>query len=79
MQRRKDFDPQAIPRFDSPGRLGELDPDEPEERQSSSRTDPPADAPEDDPSLPSQEHADQDGREPLAKGSGALDGLVGAP
>jgi hypothetical protein len=31
----KDFDPQAIPHYNAEGRLGELDPDEPEERQSS--------------------------------------------
>ena len=34
----KDFDPQAIPHYNAEGRLGELDPDEPEERQSSAQT-----------------------------------------
>jgi len=35
MTRRPEFDPQAIPNFNATGRIGELDPDEVEERQSS--------------------------------------------
>lgn len=34
----KDFDPQAIPHFNAEGRIGELDPDEPEERESSAQS-----------------------------------------
>jgi hypothetical protein len=37
MSRKKDFDPQAIPNFGGAGRMGEMDPNEPEEQQSSAQ------------------------------------------
>jgi hypothetical protein len=37
MSRKQDFDPQAIPNFGGGGRIGETDPNEPEEQQSSAQ------------------------------------------
>jgi hypothetical protein len=37
MSRKQDFDPQAIPNFGGSGRMGEIDPNEPEEQQSSAQ------------------------------------------
>jgi hypothetical protein len=37
-QKQENFDPQAIPHYNSDGRLGELDRDEPEERESSAQS-----------------------------------------
>ena len=37
MNRKKEFDPNAIPNYGGAGRVGELDPNEPEEQQSSTQ------------------------------------------
>jgi hypothetical protein len=82
-------DPNSIPSFNSGGRLGELQPNEPEQAQSSVELDPTAggdgaasEAGE------TAEHASllDDGGESAAQrpdksttGAGAIDGLVGAP
>jgi hypothetical protein len=62
MSRKQDFDPQAIPNFGGGGRIGETDPNEPEEQQSSAQivqdaesgvqTDPAAGATPADPAIP---------------------------
>lgn len=76
-------DPNAIPNFNSGGRLGELQPNEPEQEQSSVELDPTAGG--DGAASESAQHESllDDGSAPredaARKGGGAIDGLVGAP
>jgi hypothetical protein len=79
-------DPNAIPNFNSGGRIGELQPNEPEQAQSSVELDPTAGG--DGAASESEQHEDLLGdgsasdkaRDDASKhGGGAIDGLVGAP
>ncbi len=80
-------DPNAIPNFNSGGRIGELQPNEPEQAQSSVELDPTAGG--DGAASESEvQHEDLlgDGHtpdpvrdDPSKRGGGAIDGLVGAP
>ena len=79
-------DPNAIPNFNSGGRLGEAQRSEPEQIQSSVELDPTAGG--DGAASEAAQHesllddgsSDLKGREdPSKKGTGAIDGLVGAP
>ncbi len=79
-------DPNSIPNFNSGGRLGEAQRNEPEQAQSSVELDPTAggdgaasEAAEHE-SLPSDgTPAAKAGQDPSRTGAGAIDGLVGAP
>ena len=79
-------DPNAIPNFNSGGRMGELQRDEPEQAQSSVELDPTAGG--DGAASEGAQHEDLlgDGSTPASppedasrRGGGAIDGLVGAP
>ena len=79
-------DPNSIPNFNSGGRLGEPQRNEPEQAQSSVELDPTAGG--DGAASEAAQHesllddgsADPKGREDASKkGAGAIDGLVGAP
>ena len=76
-------DPNAIPNFNSGGRIGELQPNEPEQAQSSVELDPSAGG--DGAASEADQHESllddgRDAREDASKkGGGAIDGLVGAP
>ena len=79
-------DPNAIPNFNSGGRIGELQPNEPEQAQSSAELDPTAggDGAASEGAL--HESLLSDGsspakppQDPSKTGGGAIDGLVGAP
>ena len=79
-------DPNSIPNFNSGGRLGEAQRNEPEQAQSSVELDPTAGG--DGAASEAAEHesllddgsSDPKGREDASKrGAGAIDGLVGAP
>ena len=79
-------DPNAIPNFNSGGRLGEAQRSEPEQIQSSVELDPTAGG--DGATSEAAQHesllddgsSDPKGREDASKkGTGAIDGLVGAP
>ena len=82
-------DPNAIPNFNSGGRVGELQRDEPEQRQSSVELDPTAGG--DGAASEAAQHesllGDGSGvgkppkapQDPSKTGGGAIDGLVGAP
>ena len=69
-------DPNAIPNFNSGGRLGELQPNEPEQAQSSVELDPTAGGDGAASGVDQHESLLDDGSK---KGKGAIDGLVGAP
>ena len=80
-------DPNSIPSFNSGGRLGEAQRNEPEQAQSSVELDPTAggdgaasDAGESE-ALPQDggSPATKAGQDPSKTGAGAIDGLVGAP
>jgi len=81
-------DPNAIPNFNSGGRIGELQRDEPEQQQSSVELDPTAGG--DGAASEAAQHesllGDGSGvgkpkapQDPSKTGGGAIDGLVGAP
>lgn len=86
-------DPNAIPNFNSGGRVGELQRNEPEQTQSSVELDPTAGG--DGATSEAAEHESllgdgsaksarpdgrsKGGRDPTTSGPGAVDGLVGAP
>lgn len=78
-------DPNSIPNFNSGGRIGELQPNEPEQAQSSVELDPTAGG--DGAASEGDTHQSllDDGKGASAKpdasttGAGAIDGLVGAP
>ncbi len=76
-------DPNAIPNFNSGGRIGELQPNEPEQAQSSVELDPMAGGDGAASEAAQHESLLDDGRGPpedaSKKGGGAVDGLVGAP
>jgi hypothetical protein len=79
-------DPNSIPNFNSGGRIGELQPNEPEQAQSSVELDPTAggDGAASEgamhESLLDDGSASPTGRaDPSKTGGGAVDGLVGAP
>jgi hypothetical protein len=80
-------DPNAIPNFNSGGRIGEIQPNEPEQAQSSVELDPTAGgdgaASESEPQhedLLGDGHSQEVSRDdPSKHGGGAIDGLVGAP
>ena len=79
-------DPNAIPNFNSGGRLGELQPNQPEQAQSSVELDPTAggdgaasEAAQHESLLGDGEPAPNTRPDPSTTGGGAIDGLVGAP
>jgi hypothetical protein len=79
-------DPNAIPNFNSGGRLGEAQRNEPEQVQSSVELDPTAGGDgaasegAEHESLPSDgQDRPKPGPDPSKPGSGGIDGLVGAP
>jgi len=76
-------DPNAIPNFNSGGRIGELQPNEPEQAQSSVELDPTAGGDGAASEAAQHESLLDDGKSPpeeaSKKGGGAIDGLVGAP
>jgi len=78
-------DPNAIPNFNSGGRLGELQPNEPEQVQSSVELDPTAGGDgaasegAQHESLLSDGKTPKPAQDPSKTGAGAIDGLVGAP
>jgi hypothetical protein len=80
-------DPNAIPNFNSGGRVGELQPNQPEQAQSSVELDPTAggdgaasEAAQHESLLDDAQAAPPPPREDDSKkGSGAIDGPVGAP
>ncbi len=69
-------DPNAIPNFNAGGRIGEAQPDEPEQAQSSVELDPEAGGDGAASETAQHESLLDDGSN---KGAGAIDGLVGAP
>ena len=79
-------DPNSIPNFNSGGRLGEAQRNEPEQAQSSVELDPTAggdgaasEAAEHESLLSDGTPAAKPGQDPSKTGAGAIDGLVGAP
>ncbi len=76
-------DPNAIPNFNAGGRIGELQPNEPEQEQSSVQLDETADgdgaATGVPPTVPDQAAPGAPAVDPSKTGAGAIDGLVGAP
>jgi len=79
-------DPNAIPNFNAGGRVGELQPNEPEQAQSSVELDSTAGGDGAASEAAQHESLLDDGDAPPAtrgdvskKGGGAIDGLVGAP
>ena len=79
-------DPNSIPNFNSGGRLGEAQRNEPEQSQSSVERDATAggdgatsEAAEHESLLGDGEPAKKPGQDPSKTGGGAIDGLVGAP
>jgi hypothetical protein len=79
-------DPNSIPNFNSGGRLGEAQRNEPEQAQSSVELDPTAggdgaasDAPQHESLLSDGGAKPEAGQDPSKTGAGAIDGLVGAP
>jgi hypothetical protein len=79
-------DPNAIPNFNSGGRIGELQPNEPEQAQSSVELDPTAggDGAASEGALHESLLSDggnpsRPAQDPSKTGAGAIDGLVGAP
>jgi hypothetical protein len=78
-------DPNSIPNFNSGGRIGELQPNEPEQAQSSVELDPTAGGDGAASESAAHESLLDDGKSPPAQpdpsktGAGAIDGLVGAP
>ena len=79
-------DPNAIPNFNSGGRIGEAQRNEPEQAQSSVELDPTAggdgaasEAAEHESLLGDGRGKPKAGQDPSKTGGGAIDGLVGAP
>ncbi len=79
-------DPNAIPNFNSGGRIGELQPNQPEQAQSSVELDPTAggdgaasEAAQHESLLGDGEPAPNQRQDASKTGGGAIDGLVGAP
>ena len=79
-------DPNSIPNFNSGGRLGEAQRNEPEQAQSSVELDPTAggdgaasEAAEHESLLGDGRDKPKAGQDPSKTGGGAIDGLVGAP
>ena len=79
-------DPNAIPNFNSGGRVGEAQRNEPEQAQSSVELDPTAggdgaasEAAEHESLLGDGRDKPKPGQDPSKTGGGAIDGLVGAP
>ena len=79
-------DPNSIPNFNSGGRLGEAQRNEPEQAQSSVELDPTAggdgaasEAAQHESLLGDGTDKPQAGQDPSKSGGGAIDGLVGAP
>ena len=79
-------DPNAIPNFNSGGRIGEAQRNEPEQAQSSVELDPTAggdgaasEAAEHESLLGDGRDKPKAGQDPSKTGGGAIDGLVGAP
>jgi hypothetical protein len=78
-------DPNSIPNFNSGGRIGELQPNEPEQAQSSVELDPTAGGDGAASESAAYESLLDDGKSPPAQadpsktGTGAIEGLVGAP
>ena len=79
-------DPNSIPNFNSGGRLGEAQRNEPEQAQSSVELDPTAggdgaasEAAEHESLLGDGRDKAKAGQDPSKTGGGAIDGLVGAP
>jgi len=79
-------DPNAIPNFNSGGRLGEAQRNEPEQVQSSVELDPTAggdgaasEGAEQEPRSNDGQDRPKAGPDPSKPGSGGIDGLVGAP
>ena len=79
-------DPNAIPNFNSGGRVGELQPNEPEQSQSSVELDPTAggdgaasEAAQHESLLGDGQTPETPRDDPSKRGGGAIDGLVGAP
>jgi hypothetical protein len=79
-------DPNSIPNFNSGGRIGELQPNEPEQAQSSVELDPTAGGDGAASEGDTHESLLDDGAgtpksrpDPSKTGGGAIDGLVGAP
>ena len=79
-------DPNSIPNFNSGGRLGEAQRNEPEQAQSSVELDPTAggdgaasEAAEHESLLDDGRDKPKTGQDPSKTGGGAIDGLVGAP
>ena len=79
-------DPNAIPNFNSGGRVGEAQRNEPEQAQSSVELDPTAggdgaasEAAEHESLLGDGRDKPKAGQDPSKTGGGAIDGLVGAP
>ena len=79
-------DPNSIPNFNSGGRIGEAQRNEPEQAQSSVELDPTAggdgaasEAAEHESLLGDGRGKPEAGQDPSKTGGGAVDGLVGAP
>ena len=79
-------DPNSIPNFNSGGRIGEAQRNEPEQAQSSVELDPTAggdgaasEAAEHESLLDDGRDKPKTGQDPSKTGGGAIDGLVGAP
>ena len=79
-------DPNSIPNFNSGGRLGEAQRNEPEQAQSSVELDPSAggdgaasEAAQHDSLLSDGNDTPKPAQDPSKTGAGAIDGLVGAP
>ena len=79
-------DPNAIPNFNAGGRIGELQPNEPEQAQSSVELDPTAggdgaasEGSEHESLLSDGDDKPKPAQDPSKTGAGAIDGLVGAP
>ena len=79
-------DPNSIPNFNSGGRIGEAQRNEPEQAQSSVELDPSAggdgaasEAAQHDSLLSDGNDAPKPAPDPSKTGAGAIDGLVGAP
>jgi hypothetical protein len=78
-------DPNSIPNFNSGGRIGELQPNQPEQAQSSVELDPTAGGDGAASEAATHESLLDDGSgvksqpDPSKTGDGAVDGLVGAP
>ena len=78
-------DPNSIPNFNSGGRIGELQPNQPEQAQSSVELDPTAGGDGAASETSTDESLLDDGSSAKSKpdlsktGAGAVDGLVGAP